>query len=168
MDYGMIGQIAKAKFYAEERHRIKFLNFEVSMVGDNNTHTITYDQGKWHCTSSFFQQHGWSSHTVALERILKHMVEDVKYNGKSPAQHSAEISQIEKAQKYTDEPHRVKFGKFTAVFEGDNNTHTVTYDHGKWVCDSNFFKSHGWSSHTVALERILKGMVEGSSPEGVH
>ncbi|MCS6872040.1 MAG: SWIM zinc finger family protein [Anaerolineae bacterium] len=161
MDYGMIGQIAKAKHYAEERHRLRFLAFKVSMVGDNHTHTVTYSvEHGWHCTSDFFRSHGWSSHTVALERILKDMIApappaEIKEIGAQ----SAIISQVEKAKKYTDEPQRVRFHSFTVSFSGDNHTHTVRYEDGKWECTCNFFKSHGWCSHVIAIERILGVMV---------
>jgi len=42
MDYGMIGKIEKAKRYAEERDRIKFNSFSVTIQGENNPHTVTY------------------------------------------------------------------------------------------------------------------------------
>ncbi len=160
MDYGMIGQIAKAKLYAEERHRIRFISFVVTLQGSNNTHTVRYDNGQWACDASFFQQHGWSSHTVALERILKGMIDPVPVApDKEPAPQSAVISQVEKAHKYTDEPSRVHFVSFTAEFTGDNHTHTVTYDNGAWNCTCNFFASHKWCSHVIAVERILGGMI---------
>lgn len=167
MDYGMIGQIAKAKYYAEERHRIRFASFTVTMEGNNNTHTITFDGTTWRDDASFFQAHGWSSHTVALERILKGMITAVPTpNGKEPAAQSSVISQIEKAKQYTDEPQRVKFLRFTATFSGENHDHTVNYDNGKWDCDCHFFHTHTWCSHAVALERILGQMVLPATHEG--
>ena len=39
MDYGLIGKIEKAKRYAEERDRIHFNDFTVTMTGENNSHT---------------------------------------------------------------------------------------------------------------------------------
>lgn len=165
MDYGMIGQIAKAKHYAEERHRIKFTRFIVTLEGNNSTHTVSYSDEGWQSDSSFFQAHGWSSHTVALERILQGMIDPINtgHNGKEQASNSSVISQIEKAKRYTDEPHRVRFQTFTATFAGENNTHTVQYDNGKWECTCNFFRSHGWCSHTIAIERILAQMVTPGS-----
>ncbi|MBE7514101.1 MAG: hypothetical protein HS103_14980 [Anaerolineales bacterium] len=97
------------------------------------------------------------------------MITPVSHDGSKPsAAGSASISQVEKAKKYTQQPERVTFTRFTANFEGDNNTHTVTYENGRWHCTSKFFQTHGWSSHTVALERILKGMVEVSAPTEVQ
>jgi hypothetical protein len=169
MDYGMIGQVAKAKHYAEERQRIQFTAFTVEMVGDNNTHTITYDNGTWHGTSSFFLAHGWSSHTVALEKLLKGMVTPIASDGsKEQPTQSSMISQVEKAKKYADEPSRVTFKSFTVTFAGENNLHTVNYGAGGWDCTANFFRKHGWSSHTMAVEHILKGMVSPVVVKPLH
>lgn len=76
MDYGMIGKIEKAKFYAEDRiNRIQFQSFQVKIQGENNTHTITYNFGKWGCDCDFFASRGVCSHTMAMERVLENMVE---------------------------------------------------------------------------------------------
>ncbi|MBN2304738.1 MAG: hypothetical protein JXQ72_09690 [Anaerolineae bacterium] len=74
MDYGMIGKIEKAKRYAEERERIRFMSFNVTFDGDNNPHTTTYENGEWTCDCSFFGSRGVCSHTMALERILAGML----------------------------------------------------------------------------------------------
>ena len=75
MDYGLIGKIEKAKRYAEERDRITFQKFTVTFEGENNDHTVTYDQGEWGCNCDFFQTRGRCSHTMALETILEDMVD---------------------------------------------------------------------------------------------
>ena len=41
MDYGMIGKIEKAKIYAEERERIEFEAFRVTIVA-TTTHTLSF------------------------------------------------------------------------------------------------------------------------------
>jgi hypothetical protein len=74
MDYGMIGKIEKAKRYAEERDRIQFQNFTAAFDGSNNTHTVSLQDGEWHCSCDFFQTRGRCSHTMALEIILKDML----------------------------------------------------------------------------------------------
>jgi len=74
MDYGMIGKIEKAKRYAEQKNRFKFQSFTVSMQGENNTHTIRYENNEWKCDCSFFQSRGRCSHTMALEIILEEML----------------------------------------------------------------------------------------------
>jgi len=74
MDYGMIGKIEKAKRYAAERDRISFTRFEAHFQGENNSHTVIFDEGQWSCDCSFFQRRGVCSHTMALERILEGMV----------------------------------------------------------------------------------------------
>ena len=77
MDYGMIGKIEKAKFYAEERDkRINFQSLHVSILGDNDvTHEVRYDGGQWDCDCNYFVSHQVCSHTMAMERILGSMVE---------------------------------------------------------------------------------------------
>lgn len=76
MDYGMIGKIEKAKFYAQEREqRIHFESFRVRVDGDNSVHTVTYDEGKWHCDCDFFKGRGYCSHSMAMERVLENMVQ---------------------------------------------------------------------------------------------
>ena len=74
MDSGMIGKIQKAKHYAEERERFQFKNFELTFDGDNNPHTIKFDNGVFHCDCEFFISHQRCVHTMALERILKDMI----------------------------------------------------------------------------------------------
>ena len=74
MDYGMIGKIEKAKRYAQERTRIHLENMRVTFEGANNPHTVTYDNGVWHCDCDFFQTRSRCSHTMALEMILEGMV----------------------------------------------------------------------------------------------
>jgi hypothetical protein len=75
MDYGLIGKIEKAKRYAEERDRIEFTKFTVTFEGENNDHTVTYNEGEWYCNCDFFQTRGRCSHTMALETILDGMVD---------------------------------------------------------------------------------------------
>lgn len=76
MDYGMIGKIEKAKYYAEERdHRIQFDSLRASINGDNGDHKVAYEDGVWHCDCDFFNTRNVCSHTMALERVLRNMVE---------------------------------------------------------------------------------------------
>mgnify|MGYP001556000815 FL=1 len=74
MDNGMIGNIQKAKHYAEERDRIQFNSFDVTFDGENNPHTVTFSDGQWQCDCSFFNSRGVCSHTMALERVLEQML----------------------------------------------------------------------------------------------
>ena len=76
MDYGMIGKIEKAKRYAQQRDRIRFESFNVTIEGENNPHAINYQSGEWQCDCSFFQSRGRCSHTMALEMILEEMIQE--------------------------------------------------------------------------------------------
>jgi hypothetical protein len=74
MNSSLIGKIEKAKRYSEERHRLRFKSFAVDFQGDNQSHTVAYDEGAWRCTCDFFAGRGLCSHTMALERILNGML----------------------------------------------------------------------------------------------
>jgi len=74
MDYGMIGKIEKAKRYAEERTRIHFESFRATFDGENNPHTVEFQDGSWKCDCDFFLSRGVCSHSMALERILEGML----------------------------------------------------------------------------------------------
>lgn len=74
MDYGMIGKIEKAKRYAEERERIRVESFRATFDGDNNPHSVVYENGTWQCDCEFFTRRGVCSHSMALERILERMI----------------------------------------------------------------------------------------------
>jgi hypothetical protein len=74
MDYGMIGKIEKAKMYANERNRIHFENFTVTINGDNNPHVVHYDEGNWQCDCGFFHSRGSCAHTRAMEYVLDNML----------------------------------------------------------------------------------------------
>lgn len=74
MHSSLIGKIEKAKRYAQERDRVTFIEFTANFRGENDKHTLSYKQGKWHCSCQFFS--GWRlcSHTMALQRILVEML----------------------------------------------------------------------------------------------
>lgn len=69
------------------------------------------------------------------------------------------IGKIEKAKRYAEERNRIHVQSLAATFEGENNPHRVSYQDGTWVCDCDFFLSRGVCSHSMALERILDGML---------
>lgn len=75
MDYGLIGKIEKAKFYAAEPERMTFDSFTVRIQGDSGeSHKVDYNAGSWSCECGFFQTRGYCSHTMAMERVLGQMV----------------------------------------------------------------------------------------------
>jgi len=72
---------------------------------------------------------------------------------------SAMIGKIEKAIRYANEPDRIQFKELAVSFKGDHDTYEVSYRNGKWQCDCLFFHKRGLCSHTMTLERILRGMI---------
>ena len=69
------------------------------------------------------------------------------------------ISKIHKAKQYAEDRSRFSFSQFSVAFQGTNKDHIVSYDLGSWSCDCSFFGSRGYCSHTMALERLLDGML---------
>jgi hypothetical protein len=76
---------------------------------------------------------------------------------------SGMISKIQKAKRYAEERDRITFNDFDVTFRGEHDTYKVTYRQGHWACECGFFAQRGVCSHTMALERILMGMLV---PEG--
>ena len=74
MQSSLIGKIEKAKRYAQETDRITFSGLSVTFRGNNDSHSTTYNDGKWRCTCDFFASWGLCSHTMALEKILGNML----------------------------------------------------------------------------------------------
>jgi hypothetical protein len=73
---------------------------------------------------------------------------------------SGMIAKIEKAILYAQEPERITFESFEVTFQGDHKPHKLTYEHGRWSCDCNFFAARGVCSHVMTLERVLAGSVK--------
>ncbi|MCU0498240.1 MAG: SWIM zinc finger domain-containing protein [Anaerolineae bacterium] len=157
MDYSMIGKIEKSKKYAEDPSRVTFNSFTLEFKGSNSSYTITLGPDGWHCSCPGFQKYGICPHIMSLERSFGPMLkrEPLPY---APGQNV--VSDVEKAKQYALEPDRIQFLSFNARFRGDHSEYTINYDNGHWDCDNDYFKSRGICSHTMAMERILKGMVK--------
>jgi len=72
---------------------------------------------------------------------------------------SGMISKIQKARRYAEERDRITVDELAVTFRGEHDTYRVTYHKGQWSCGCGFFAQRGVCSHTMALERILFGMV---------
>ncbi len=73
--------------------------------------------------------------------------------------HSSLISKIQKANLYAREPERLNFSQFTTTFQGENDSHTVSYEDGRWTCTCDFFHGWGLCSHTMAIEKLMGPML---------
>lgn len=79
MDSSMIGKIEKARRYATEaRGRIIFDQFNATISGDNDSHSVVFNQGQWKCNCHYFVMHNWCSHTKAMEYLLDGMMPDAQ------------------------------------------------------------------------------------------
>jgi hypothetical protein len=81
---------------------------------------------------------------------------------------SAMISKIMKAKRYASERDRMEFKSFTVVFTGNHRDHTVTYENDQWHCTCDFFAQRGICSHTMAMEKVLEGMLSEASIQEIQ
>ncbi|HMS60504.1 MAG TPA: hypothetical protein PKA49_16835 [Tepidiformaceae bacterium] len=72
---------------------------------------------------------------------------------------SSLISKVEKARTYAGERHRMQIDGLHVSFHGENSDHEVTIRDGAWHCNCDFFEGWQVCCHTMALERVLQGMV---------
>lgn len=158
MDSAMIGQIEKSIQYAQNPDRIQLVTFEALFDGSHNKHLVTYQEQQWHCDCKAFNNRGVCAHIMTLERVLADWVSPASLP--SSGYDATMIGQIDKSRHYAQEPERIHFQKFTAVFSGNHNSHTVKYNEATWDCDCHIFETRGVCSHVMAMERLLAGWVE--------
>jgi hypothetical protein len=73
------------------------------------------------------------------------------------------IGKVDKAKKYAHERNRMHVNNLEVDFQGENDTHHVGLDGETWSCSCDFFSGWGACAHTMALERILDGMIPTSA-----
>ncbi len=158
MDYSMIGKIQKAKEYAEDPSRVTLHNLSAEFVGSNNSYQVSLGPDGWYCSCPGFQKYGICPHIMAIERGLGPMLkrQPLPY---APGQNV--VSDVEKAKNYAERlGELMTFTSFEAGFRGGHNDYTISYKNGVWDCDNPYFVTHGVCSNTMAMERMLKGMVK--------
>ncbi len=157
MDASMINKIQKAGEYASQPERATFTRLTVRFHGANSRHIVRLGADGWSCTCAGFQKYAICPHIMALESLFKPMLKrrPLPY---APGQNI--VSDVEKAKRYSQEIDRIHIVSFACRFEGYNKTHDITYDEGKWTSTAAFFAQRGVCSHTMALEKLLKGFVE--------
>jgi hypothetical protein len=72
---------------------------------------------------------------------------------------SSLIGKIEKAKRYAQETDRVTFSEFSVKFRGEHDTYITSLKEGTWHCSCDFFATWKTCSHTMAMERIVGGML---------
>lgn len=76
MHSDLISKIEKARQYAQQPERIAIDSLQASFRGGNNDHTITINDGEWHCDCEFFRSHLTCAHVMAMQQILAPMLSD--------------------------------------------------------------------------------------------
>ena len=158
MDTSMINKIHKSKEYAEQPERATFHSLTLVFRGDNSNYTMSLGPEGWSCTCPGFQKYGICPHIMTVEKMFKPVLkrDPLPY---APGQNI--VSDVKKAKRYSEEPERIRILNFQATWSGDNKEHRIEYDNGVWKNEtSSFFNTRGISTHVMAMERILKGMVE--------
>jgi hypothetical protein len=79
---------------------------------------------------------------------------------------SSVIGKIEKAKRYAQERDRMRFTSFSVDFHGENGDHKVGFANDQWRCSCDFFATHTTCAHTMALERVLEGMLPAAAASG--
>ena len=73
------------------------------------------------------------------------------------------IGKVDKAKKYATERERMHVSSLQVDFRGENDTHRVALDGDAWRCSCDFFEGWGACAHTMALERVLDGMIPNAA-----
>lgn len=72
---------------------------------------------------------------------------------------SSLIGKIEKAKRYAEERTRIRIRNLEVEFHGENDIHHTGFAGSAWHCTCDFFAHWHTCSHTMALERVLDGML---------
>ena len=72
---------------------------------------------------------------------------------------SGMIGKIEKAHRYAEERSRFRFSGLAVTIQGDNDAHEVRFEGGSLVCACDFYRHESVCAHTMAVERLLAGML---------
>ncbi|MBA2756673.1 MAG: hypothetical protein WKF78_04855 [Candidatus Limnocylindrales bacterium] len=73
--------------------------------------------------------------------------------------HSSLIGKVEKANRYAREPDRITFDRLSLTFRGDNDTHQVALESGRWHCTCHSFDSWGSCVHLLTLQKVMGAML---------
>lgn len=76
---------------------------------------------------------------------------------------SSLISKVQKARDYAAERGRMQIDRLHVNFHGENSDHEVAIADGRWSCNCDFFQQAQTCSHTMALEKVLDGMVPATA-----
>jgi len=73
--------------------------------------------------------------------------------------HSGLIGKVEKARRYAMERDRFELRSLVMNVRGDNDSHDVTLTDEGLRCGCDFFSHNDTCAHTMAIERVLDGML---------
>lgn len=76
MHSSLIGKVEKASRYARELDRLSIERISLTVRGDNDTHHVSLDAGRWHCTCHYFESWGACVHLLTLQKVFGVMLPD--------------------------------------------------------------------------------------------
>lgn len=85
MQSSLIGKIQKAHLYAEEPERIAVREFAAEFRGEHGNYVVSYRDGRWHCTCTFFPTWDVCSHIMATQRLLSPIAPKATGDALAPA-----------------------------------------------------------------------------------
>lgn len=92
MQSDLIGKIEKARRYAAEPDRVKFIELRANFNGGNSNHEVVLREGHWTCDCSFFQTWGTCAHVMAMQRMLNPMLDEEARQAELAIAASADLS----------------------------------------------------------------------------
>ena len=153
----MINKIQKAKEYATQPERITFNSLTIEFQGDNSNYEMTLGPDGWTCSCPGYSKYHICPHIMTIEKLFKPML---KRDPMPYANGQNIVSDVKKAKRYSEEPHRITIRAFDASFQGNSKDHQVTYNDGEWWSTSSFFAARGVCANSMAIERVLKPYVK--------
>lgn len=74
--------------------------------------------------------------------------------------HSDLIGKIAKAQRYAQEPERIRIDKLSATFNGENGAYAISLgENHTWQCTCSFSRTWGTCAHIMAFQKIFDSML---------
>ena len=70
--------------------------------------------------------------------------------------HGFTHSLVAKSLRYSHEPDRMHFRRLIVEVQGDNASHTVSFDGTRLSCDCDHSQHEGVCAHVVAVERLFR------------
>ncbi len=79
-----VSQIEKARHYAAEPERVRFVSFKATLRGSHQDHRIEMNGSDFNCDCHGFEVHGTCAHVMAMQKILHDMLSEDQQTAGQP------------------------------------------------------------------------------------